>query len=679
MTLNEIRERYLAFYKERGHVVIPSARLVPENDPTTLFTSSGMQPLVPYLLGQPHPGGKRITNSQKSFRADDIDEVGDNRHTTFFEMLGNWSFGDYFKAEQLPWIFEFLTDKEKGVGLDPAHLYVTVFAGDDEMGIPADEESVAIWKKLFAEKGVDEGAPKYILLGSEANGSAMGMQGGRIFSYDVKKNWWSRAGVPSKMPAGEPGGPDSEIFYEFTSVEHDTKFGAHCHPNCDCGRFLEIGNSVFMEYKKNDDGSFSKLTQRNVDFGGGLERITAAANGDSDVFKINILFGAIKRIEEYSGKSYESKEYIKSFRIIADHIRASVFMILDGVIPSNSGRGYVLRRLIRRSVRHADKLGLKEQGASGTEILSHVSQIVDWYVRSYIDFYPEFKGNASFIYGEIEKEEKKFREALRGGLVILKKAEREFDKAEWVGFPDEELPFDSNKTISIAGHVGKILPREIVFDLYQTYGLPIDMIQEIAKEKNIFIDIDDFEDRRKKHQDLSRTSSAGTFKGGLADHSEQTTRLHTTHHLLLKALQMVLGPQVKQRGSNITSERLRLDFSNDGGKMTDEQKVAVEKIVNEKIAEDLPVIHSEMPRDEAEKLGAEHEFGQKYPERVSVYSVGPKGATLENPQFEKAYSIEFCGGPHVMHTGEIGGIFKIAKEEAVSAGIRRVRGVIDKK
>jgi alanyl-tRNA synthetase len=671
MTLSEVRERYLSYFKARRHVVVPSASLVPENDPTTLFTSSGMQPLVTYLLGQPHPEGKRITDSQKSFRADDIDEVGDNRHTTFFEMLGNWSLGDYFKKEQLSWTFEFLTDTEKGIGLDPMNLYVTVFAGDSEMEIPADDESVKIWKELFLTKDIDA---KYVALGSEANGSALGMQDGRIFSYDVKKNWWSRAGVPSKMAAGEPGGPDSEMFYDF-GTPHDTKFGAQCHPNCDCGRFLEIGNSVFMEYKKREDGQFEKLSQQNVDFGGGLERITAASIADPDVFKINILFGAIKRIEEYSGKSYESKEYIKSFRIVADHIRASVFMILDGVIPSNSGRGYVLRRLIRRSVRHADKLGLKEQGTSGTEILSHVSQIVDWYVRSYTDFYPEFKGKASFIYGEIEKEEKKFREALRGGLAILTKAEREFDKAEWVGFPGEELPFDSNRTISIAGHAGKMLPREIVFDLYQTYGLPIDMIQEIAKEKDIYIDIDDFEERRKKHQELSRTASAGTFKGGLADTSEKTVRLHTTHHLLLRALQTVLGPTVKQRGSNITSERLRLDYLHDA-KLTDEQKKEVERIVNEKIAEDLPVIRSEMALADAEKLGAEHEFGQKYPARVSVYSIGPKTATLENPQFDKAFSIEFCGGPHVTHTGEIGH-FTIAKEEAVAAGIRRIRGVIE--
>jgi alanyl-tRNA synthetase len=312
------------------------------------------------------------------------------------------------------------------------------------------------------------------------------MQGGRIFSYDVKKNWWSRAGVPSKMAAGEPGGPDSEMFYDFGVNDehgvprHTVAFGAQCHPNCDCGRFLEIGNSVFMEYKKRDDGEFEKLAQQNVDFGGGLERITAASNGDSDVFKINTLFAAIKIIEERSGKSYGDREYIRSFRIIADHVRASVFMIADGVIPSNSGRGYILRRLIRRGVRHADKLGLK-QGTSDTKILSDVSRIADCYVRGYMDFYPELKERAGLIYEEIEKEEQKFREALRGGLAAFTKAEREFDKAEWVGMPDEELPSGANKTIAIAGHAVKMLPRDVVFDLYQTYGLPMDLIQEMAK------------------------------------------------------------------------------------------------------------------------------------------------------------------------------------------------------
>jgi alanyl-tRNA synthetase len=638
MTLNEIRERYLSFYKEapRNHVMIPSALLAPENDPTTLFTSSGMQPLVPYLLGQPHPEGKRIADSQKSFRADDIDEVGDNRHTTFFEMLGNWSLGDYFKAEQLPWIFAFLTSKEKGAGLDPARLYVTVFAGDAEMGIPADEESVKIWKELFAGKKIEA---NYVQLGSEANGSATGMQGGRIFSYDVKKNWWSRAGVPSKMPAGEPGGPDSEMFYEFASVEHDPKFGAHCHPNCDCGRFLEIGNSVFMEYKKGDDGSFAKLAQRNVDFGGGLERIAAASIDDPDVFHIDIFADMTAALQLKPGV-LDDKENVKKLRVVLDHMRAATFLIGDGILPSNKGQGYVLRRLLRRVALFSRSLEL-----DNGEWISRI-------IRAVVVYYKEMYGNLATEEANIQKaiadEFRKFNAVVEEGL-------REFDKRV----------------------VGGSINGKDAFDLYQSYGFPWELTEELARGRGVNVDRAAFEGEFAKHKDLSRTASAGTFKGGLADTSVETTRLHTTHHLLLKALQMVLGPQVKQRGSNITAERLRLDFSHDGGKMTDEQKVAVEKIVNEKIKEDLPVIHSEMPREEAEKLGAEHEFGQKYPERVSVYSVGPKGATLESPHYEQAFSIEFCGGPHVAHTGEIGGMFRIAKEEAVSAGIRRVRGVIE--
>lgn len=633
MTLSEIRKRYLEFYKARGHVIIPSASLVPENDPTTLFTGSGMQPLVPYLLGTPHPEGTRLVNSQKSFRAEDIEEVGDNRHTTFFEMLGNWSLGDYFKAEQLPWIFEFLTDKEKGAGLDPARLYVTVFAGDEATGIPRDEESVEIWKKLFTDKGIDA---KYIELGSEMAGSEKGMQGGRIFSYDVKKNWWSRSGVPSKMPAGEPGGPDSEVFYDFdpSGTTHTEKFGKMCHPNCDCGRFMEIGNSVFMEYKKNEDGSFEKLKQRNVDFGGGLERITAAANNDSDIFHIDVFMEMEKVFP------LPKQDDVRKKRIVLDHLRASTFLIVDGVEPSNKGQGYVLRRLIRRMAFHFFNLF----GRSGKEM--RIQDAILALVGLYGGSYPDIEVYSSKVQDRIVNEMDRFEYALDNGHQIFTKFSRE----------------------------GKISAQD-AFVLFSTHGFPYEMIFELAEERGIKIDREEFAAEMKKHQELSRTASAGTFKGGLADHSEKTTRLHTTHHLLLKALQMVLGPQVKQRGSNITSERLRMDFSYDG-KMTDEQKREVEQIVNEKIVEDLPVVRSELPREEAEKLGAEHEFGQKYPDRVSVYSVGPKGANVENPQFDKAFSIEFCGGPHVAHTGEIGR-FKILKEEASSAGIRRIRGVVE--
>jgi len=331
MTVSEIRKKYLDFFRERGHTVIPSASLVPENDPTTLFTSSGMQPLVPYLLGEPHPQGARLADSQKSFRAQDIEEVGDNRHTTFFEMLGNWSLGDYFKKEQLPWFFEYLTDV---VGLDPQKLYVTVFMGDDALRIPKDEEAIAIWKELFAKKGIEA---KDVVIGSEANGYEVGMQGGRIFAYDAKKNWWTRSGTPDKMPPGEPGGPDSEVFYDF-GMPHDPKWGKECHPNCDCGRFMEIGNSVFMEYVKLEDGSFGKLPKANVDFGGGLERIAAAARNNSDVFLVDTFLPIIRELAAHSGKSYEDLEYQASFRIVADHVRGAVLMLGDGVVPSNTER-----------------------------------------------------------------------------------------------------------------------------------------------------------------------------------------------------------------------------------------------------------------------------------------------------------------------------------------------------
>jgi alanyl-tRNA synthetase len=631
MTLAEIRKKFLDFYKVHGHAIVPSASLVPENDPTTLFTGSGMQPMVPYLLGENHPEGTRIADSQKSFRTVDIEEVGDNRHTTFFEMLGNWSLGDYFKKEQLPWVFEFLTSE---IGLDPKRLYVTAFIGDEKDNLPRDTEAAEIWQALYKEKGIEAGIA---LVGSEADGYARGMKDGeRIFYYDSKKNWWSRAGMPENMPAGEPGGPDSEMFYDF-GLEHDPKFGAQCHPNCDCGRFLEIGNSVFMQYVKKQDGTFAPLPKQNVDFGGGLERIAMAAANVPDIIAVchRPIVGALERM---SGKKYErAASDVAAFRIVADHVKAATFLIGDGVKPSNTERGYFVRRLLRRAIRYADQLGIRDAA---------LSLLVEPALELYREAYPETYAVRDMIRAEIDKEEVKFRKTLKDGL-------REFKKISEAG--------------SISG--------KDAFILFSTYGFPYEVTLELAKERGVRVDDAEFQVEMKKHQELSRTASAGTFKGGLADASEQTTKLHTTHHLLLKALQMVLGPQVKQRGSNITAERLRMDFVHDA-KMTDEQKKEVERIVNEKIAEDLPVLRNELPREEAEKLGAEHEFGQKYPDRVTVYSVGPKGATLENPQFEKAFSMEFCGGPHVTHTGAIGH-FKIAKEEASSAGIRRVRGVID--
>jgi len=639
MTIRDIRSKYLAYMQARGHEVIPSSSLVPINDPTTLFTGSGMQQLMPYLLGSPHPKGTRLTDSQKSFRAEDIEEIGDNRHTTFFEMLGNWSLGDYFKEEQLSWIFEFLTDE---IDIDPSRLYVTVFAGDEATGIPRDDESATIWKRLFAEKGIDAAA---VVMGSEADGSRLGMRGGRIFYYDVKKNWWSRAGVPANMPAGEPGGPDSEIFFDF-GTPHDAKFGAECHPNCDCGRFMEIGNSVFMQYVKKD-GGFDTLPKQNVDFGGGLERIAAAAANTPDVFMaVDVLQKIIALLERFSKKSYNDSRYTRSFRIVADHIRAAVFMIGDGVRPSNTAQGYVLRRLLRRAALHAQKLDV-EQDRADESMLNRAATIV---VEAYANAYPELATEDMHrdIADTIWKEELQFAKTLEGGI-------KEFEKAAATG--------------SITG--------DAAFVLFTTHGFPFELTRELARERGLPVDADTFHARMEEHQQRSRIGSEQKFKGGLADASAETTRLHTAHHLLLKALQIVLGDQVKQRGSNITKERLRIDFSY-GAKMTPEQKAAVERIVNEKIAEDLPVIRSTLPKEEAEKLHAEHEFGAKYPDVVSVYSIGPKEATTDDPHFSGAFSIEFCGGPHVAHTGELSqsGTFRIIAEEASSAGVRRIKAVL---
>ena len=621
MTSSEVRQKFLEFFKQRGHAIVPSSSLVPENDPTTLFTGSGMQPLIPYLLGQPHPSGKRIANSQKCFRAEDIEEVGDNRHTTFFEMLGNWSFGDYWKEEQLRWFFEFLTGE---LELDPGKLYVSVFAGDPETGVPKDEESAAIWKRLFKEKGID---PE-----------------GRIYEYGVAKNWWSRSGVPAQMPVGEPGGPDSEVFYEFTQVEHDPKFGEKCHPNCDCGRFLEIGNSVFMEYKKTDSG-FEKLAQRNVDFGGGLERITAAAKNNPSIFEIDIFSRAALAFNWLSPE--ELRDESRRIRIALDHLRASTHLIADG--------GYVLRRILRRGLFQLLNLAERETLRplpKKTNSEDRLDAMLDGIIQSFLDTYGDYLGpQRQSVSDVIQKEKGRFVELLKSAYE-LKRVIREH------ALEDKD-----------------VIDGALVFQLFSTYGLPIDYIKDEARKAKLSVDDLGYLAAFKKHQELSRTASAGTFKGGLADTSERTIRLHTAHHLLLKALQIVLGPEVKQRGSNITGERLRMDFVH-GEKMTEEQKREVERMVNEKIAEDLPVIRNEMPLAEAEKLGAEHEFGQKYPERVSVYSVGPKNAAPENPRFPEAFSLEFCGGPHVSRTKEIGK-FRILKEEAVSAGIRRIRATVE--
>ncbi len=625
MDSNEIRSRFLKFFESRGHKIIPSSSLVPNNDPTTLFTGSGMQPMLPYLLGQPYPLGKRIVDSQKCFRAVDIDEVGDNRHTTFFEMLGNWSLGDFFKKEQIEWMFEFLIEE---IGLNPNNFYVTAFIGDEKNNIPKDAEAGGIWKELFAKKGIDA---KEVEIGSEENGYKVGLQGGRIFYYDVKKNWWSRSGVPDKMPSGEPGGPDSEMFYEFTEVEHNKTFGEYCHPNCDCGRFLEIGNNVFMEYKKNEDGTFSKLPQKNIDFGGGLERIAMAINNSSDIIYTNHKF-IIDSLERFSGKKYgTNEEETKYFRIIADHVKAATFLIADGVYPSNTDKGYFVRRLLRRAILCADKLDIQNDG---------MSLLVDGILESYKDIYKEEYSKKDLVKKEITEEEVKFRKTLIQGL-------KEFEKG--------------------------VDP----FILFTTYGFPIELTLEIAKEKGKTIDLEDFKKKMEEHQKLSQTASAGMFKGGLANHNEKTIKLHTAHHLLLAGLQALVDKNIKQRGSNITEERLRIDFLCDH-KLTDEEKKKVEDWVNDKIKLGLNVVRREMPLVEAEKLGAEMEFGAKYPEVVSIYFIEDKDG--------HPISKEFCGGPHVKNTAELDfssreslrdeGPFKIQKEEAVAQGIRRIKALL---
>lgn len=657
MTSNEIRQKYLEFFEKRGHKIVASSSLVPENDPTTLFTGSGMQPMVPYLLGAKHPEGTRIVDSQKAFRTGDIEDVGDNRHTTFFEMLGNWSLGDYFKKEQIEWMFEFLI---KEVGLDPAKIYVSAFIGDSKNGVPKDTEAGEIWKKLFNDIGI---GAKEIDIGSEGNGYKIGMQGGRIFYYDAKKNWWSRAGVPENMPESEPGGPDSEMFYEFTDIVHDQKFGEHCHPNCDCGRFLEIGNNVFMEYKK-VAGKFEKLPQKNIDFGGGLERLVAVSENYSDIFKTDFFKNTLEELEKISGLKYDNSKYTKYFRVVMDHLRASVFLIGDGVLPGNTDRNYFVRRLLRRAVLYFDKLGIKDK---------RLSYLVPQIINIYQNAYPNIFAKLEEIKNVIDTEEEKFRKTLEKGL-------KEFEKAEWKGVADEDVDKLSKKG-SFAGHAEKILSGEIAFNLFSTFGFPIELTEELAKEKGLTIDRQSYDKTMEEHRKKSRAGAEQKFKGGLGDTSEMSVKYHTTTHLLHQALREVLGTHVEQKGSNITPERLRFDFSHPQ-KMTEEEKKKVEQIVNQKIAENLPVQNIILPKAEAEKSGALHFFGEKYGDNVSVYFIGN---SLEN-----AYSKEFCGGPHVERTSDLassrdperakrveGLKFSILKEEAISSGIRRIKAILE--
>ena len=592
ITAHEIRKKYLEFFKSKGHAVIPSASLIPENDPSVLFTTAGMHPLVPYLLGQKHPLGNRLTDVQKCVRTGDIDEVGDYSHHTFFEMLGNWSLGDssdpngigragYFKQEAIEWSYEFLTSPE-WLGLDKNRIAVSVFQGDSDA--PFDDEAFAIWKKL--------GIPEE-----------------RIAKLPKKNNWWG--------PAGETGpcGPDTEMFYwvgDPTQVPESF--------NDDSPLWLEVWNDVFMQYNKTKSGEFEPLSQKNVDTGMGLERTTAVVNGFNDNYKTELFVPIIERVEMLSHKKYD--DYVKEMRIIADHLKASVFILGDekGIVPSNTGQGYVLRRLIRRAVRYGKQLGIKA-------FTSDVGEVV---IQIYKDVYPELSKNKDFVLSNLSQEEEKFEKTLEHGL-------KEFDKG--------------------------VSP----FVLFTTYGFPLEMTKELAQEKGISIDEDAFYEELKHHQDLSRTASAGMFKGGLADAGDETKKLHTATHLLLQALKDVLQENIMQKGSNITSERLRFDF-NHGTKLTDEEKKQVEDIVNEKIKADLPMNRVLMKKEDAEKTGASHAFGDKYGDEVSVYYIGDS--------LETAYSKEFCGGPHVERTGVLGH-FKITKEEAVSAGVRRIKAILE--
>ena len=646
MTGNEIRSRFLAYMEKNGHAIIPSAALIPENDPTTLFTGSGMQPLVPFLMGETHPMGTRLVNSQKCFRAEDIEEVGDNRHTTFFEMLGNWSLGDYFKKGQIPWIYEFLTEEVK---LDPQRIYVSVFAGDEATGVPKDTESVDIWKGLFAGKGVSDGVAH---MGSEAEGSARGMQDGeRIFYYNSSKNWWSRAGKPEKMPIGEIGGPDTEMFYDF-GTPHDPKFGKHCHPNCDCGRFLEIGNSVFIEYIKAEDGSFEKLPKQNVDFGGGLERIAAASVGNADVFTVDLLQNVIKMIAELSGKTYEDNKV--AFRVITDHIRGAVFMISEGIYPANSEQGYFTRRLLRRSVRYADIVGIK---AGDLRLLA--KSVID----TYKEHYTKIAEHEADIIDTIHGEEVQFRKTLDNGL-------KEFNKiALKVNVPvikkDGKIMQDPSKQVTQE----KFITGENAFNLFTTYGFPIELTVEIAKERGMRVAMGEFKALMDKHRELSRAGSAEKFKGGLADHSDKVIMYHTVTHLLLAALRKELGEGVHQAGSNITNERLRFDFTYDD-KVPAETLQKVEAYVNEAIGKNARVGTETLSKDAAMKdPSIEGSFWDRYPDQVKVYTIRGDDGTV--------YSRELCGGPHVEATGTITGTFKIQKEESSSRGVRRIKAILE--
>ncbi len=626
MDTNTIREKFLEFQERRGHKVIAPAPLVLEGDPTTLFTGSGMQPLLPYLLGEPHPEGTRLCDSQPSMRLQDIEDVGDPRHTTVFEMLGNWSLGDYFKEEQIRGFFEFLTEV---VGLDPKRIYVTCFIGNEKYGIPRDTEAAEIWQKVFHDAGIEA---KIAEIGSAENGDKRGIKSGeRIFFYDDHENWWSRGGGCETTPIGDPCGPDSEVFYDFGEELQDVEKYGLAHPASDGARFMEIGNQVFMQYRRKEDGTFEELAKKNVDFGAGLERIAAAAIGSFDVFKISLMKPIIDRLEEISGKKYENNT--DEMRVIADHIRGAYLLAAQGLTPSNKTQGYAMRRLIRRAILRALDLGI------ASDFLAEIVPIV---AENYARLPDAILTHRETALEVLLTEEKAFRGTLNKGLRELGKMAKN----------------------------SRVLDGQDLFKLQDTYGFPLELSVEECYRTGVELTENyraEFEEALRAQRERSQTASKGMFKGGLEDHGEQSVKYHTATHLLLAALQKLIDPSICQQGSNITSERVRFDFNLDH-KMTDEEKTAVENQVNEWIGADLPVSFAEYDKEYArDTLKAHGQFWDKYPEKLTVYTIGDD----ENP-----VSCEVCGGPHVEHTGVLGK-FKIKKEESSSAGVRRIKAVLE--
>ena len=639
MNASEIRKKYLEFEESHGHKVIAPAPLVLENDPTTLFTGSGMQPLLPYLLGEPHKDGTRLTDSQPCLRLQDIDDVGDPRHTTVFEMLGNWSLGDYFKQEQIERFFEFLT---KIVGLDPERIYVTCFIGSKKYGIPKDEEAAQIWQKVFKKAGIDA---KIAEIGTAEKGDKRGIKPGeRIFFYDDHENWWSRGGGIDDTPLGDPCGPDSEVFYDFGEDKQDVEKYGKSHPASDGARFMEIGNQVFMQYKRNEDGTFSELEKKNVDFGAGLERIAAASIGSFDVFKISLMRPIVEQLEKLSGKSYDQNT--DEMRIIADHLRGAYLLAAEGLKPSNKAQGYALRKLIRRAILKALDLGIAQDFMKSALI-----PIVDEY-RSLPDSMLVCRDKALDV---LEDEEKTFRKTLNRGLRELERLAKQNTDSQLTGYD--------------------------LFKLQDTYGFPFEIAVEEIYQRGIKLTKNyqkEFDSALEEQRNRSRTASKGMFKGGLEDHGEMSTKYHTATHLLLAALQKHVSPDIVQKGSNITAERMRFDF-NCNHKLTLEEKEKLEDQVNEWISADLPVSFAEFDKDYArDTLKASGQFWEKYPNRIKIYTIGVDGKpdAVDEKALKDAVSLEVCGGPHVEHTGVLGH-FKIKKEESSSAGVRRIKAILE--